>query len=284
MRRITVISIFFICFLKSGFANTVEVIYPNRDGMGEKAFGYQLLVIALKKSGEDYRVKIEKEPTNQDRALFNLERGTISVVDTGVGKEFESKFDAVYIPIDRGLTGWRIFLINKSKKDEFAKIKTVSELQNRVAGQGIGWSDIKIIENAGIKVVTSPKIESLVTMVEKGRFDFLPLGVNEAYGFLSEFGRKNRDVIVEENIILKYQFARLFYVKKGNKKLHDDIAKGLENAFQDGTFQKFINSHPFFKEGIEKAKLSSRVVIKIENPFLTEKFKGIDSKWWYKIN
>lgn len=283
MRRATVFLIF-IFILKSGFANKVEVIYPNRDGMGEKAFGYQLLVIALKKSGEDYLVKIETEPTNQDRALFNLEKGTISVVDTGVGKEFESKFDAIYIPIDRGLTGWRIFLINKNKKAEFAKIKTIRDLKSKIAGQGIGWSDIKIIENAGIKVVTAPKIESLVTMVEKGRFDFFPLGVNEAYGFLSEFGRKKSDVIVEENIILKYQFARLFYVKKGNKKLHDDIEKGLENAFKDGTFQSFINEHPFFKEGIEKANLKNRVKIKISNPFLTEKFKKIDSKWWYKIN
>lgn len=283
MRRATFFLIF-IFILKSGFANKVEVIYPNRDGMGEKAFGYQLLVIALKKSGEDYLVKIETEPTNQDRALFNLEKGTISVVDTGVGKEFESKFDAIYIPIDRGLTGWRIFLINKNKKAEFAKIKTIRDLKSKIAGQGIGWSDIKIIENAGIKVVTAPKIESLVTMVEKGRFDFLPLGVNEAYGFLSEFGRKKSDVIVEENIILKYQFARLFYVKKGNKKLHDDIEKGLENAFKDGTFQSFINEHPFFKEGIEKANLKNRIEIKISNPFLTEKFKKIDPKWWYKIN
>ena len=119
------IMFFFACEIAS--AESIEIIYPNRDGMGEKAFGYQLLQLIMPKTGKNYVVRLAKEPSNQDRALSELENGKYSVVDTGIGAVFEERFDAVYIPIDKGLTGWRIFIINAKQKNDFSNIKTIEE-------------------------------------------------------------------------------------------------------------------------------------------------------------
>lgn len=278
------IIILLILFLaKMIYAKDKEVIYPNRDGIGEHAFGYQLLKLILPKTGKNYMVKIVEESSNQDRALAELETGKYSVVDTGIGIDFEKRFDAVYIPIDMGLTGWRIFIINKKQQKDFAKIKTLEQLRKKKAGQGIGWTDADILRNAGIKVESSARIENLIKMVNAERFDFLPLGVNEAHGFLFEYKKKGDELMVEETIVLKYPFARLFYVKKGNSELKQDIKLGLEKAFKDGSFKKLVESNLFFKEGLSKSNLKNRIVIEIENPYMTEKFKHIDSKWWYRI-
>ncbi|HBD95333.1 MAG: hypothetical protein A2015_12730 [Spirochaetes bacterium GWF1_31_7] len=264
-------------------SSKMEVIYPNRDGIGEQAFGYQLLKLILPKIDKEYSVKLAPESSNQDRALALLENGTYSVVDTGIGPDFENRFDAIYIPIDMGLTGWRIFIINKNQKNDFEKIKTLEQLRNKKAGQGTGWTDGLIIEKSGITVLTAPNVENLVLMVSGDRFDFFPLGVNETHGFLKEYGRDLPNLMVEETLVLAYPFARLFYVKKGNVNLHKDIQLGLEKSYGDGSFKKFIEEHPFFQEGLRKSDLKNRTIIRIDNPFMTEKFKKIDSKWWYKI-
>jgi len=283
IRKLEVVLIVLLVFSGVIFADDLTVVYPNRDGLGEKAFGYQLLQLILPKTGKAYKLVLDKEATNQDRAFSELEKGVFSVVDSGIGPEFESKFDAVYIPIDRGLLGWRIFIINKKQQEDFSKIKTLEQLKTKIAGQGIGWTDGLIIEKSGIRVQTSAKIENLINMVDAGRFDFFPLGVNETHGFLAQFGKGKPNLVVEDTLVLAYPFARLFYVKKGNKVLHDDIKMGLEKAYSDGSFQKFIENHPFFKEGLTKANLKKRTIIRINNPFMTEKFKKIDPKWWYIV-
>lgn len=283
MKKITLFLLMIFCGINLMCAENLEVVYPNRDGMGEKAFGYQLLKLVLPKTGKKYVVSVAKEASNQDRALSELEVGRYSVVDTGIGPDFESRFDAVYIPIDMGLTGWRIFIINKKQKEDFAKIKKLEQLKTKTAGQGTGWTDGLIIEKSGIKVETSSKIENLIQMVNAGRFDFFPLGVNETHGFLAEFGKNTPDLVVEDTLVLAYPFARLFYVKKGDTALAADIALGLEKAYEDGSYRNFIENHPFFKEGLAKSNLKNRTVIRIDNPFMTEKFKKIDDKWWYKV-
>lgn len=264
-------------------SQSLEVIYPNRDGLGEKAYGFQLLKLILAKTGKNYSVKVAKQESNQDRALFELKHGRYSVVDTGIGPEMEKNFDTIYIPIDMGLTGWRIFIINESQKSDFKKIETLDQLKKKVAGQGIGWTDGLIIERAGIKVETSAKIENLINMVDSGRFDFFPLGVNETHGFLAQYGQGKANLIVEDTLVLVYPFGRFFYVKKGNETLKNDIILGLEKAYEDGSFKNFLENHPFYKEGLSKSNLSKRKVIRIPNPFVSKEFNNIDKKWWYKV-
>lgn len=282
MKKLSVFILVLILFSITAYANRT-VVYPNLYGLEEKAFAYDVLKLALSKSGKDYKVKLTENNLNTTRAIRELSAGRVTVFDGGPSKGIESEFDVIYIPIDMGLIGWRIFIINEDLQDDFHKIKTLDDLTHKKAGQGNGWPDISILENAGIKVDTNFKFEILFNMLEGKRIDFLPLGVNEAHGFLKQLGKNRTKLVIEDSVVLVYPFGRFFFIKKGDEELKNDIISGLEKSFSDGSFPKLVLNHPFFKEGLEKANLKNRTIIRIDNPFLPESFYKIDPKWWYKF-
>lgn len=262
-------------------ADVLQVIYPRIEERPQDDYGYQVLELALAKSGVAYSLRFTMQKMNQERARQELELGTVSVVDQGPSAEFESRFDAVYFPINRGLSGYRLFIINQDSAPAFQKIRTLADLQRMIAGQGPGWSDTAILEASGIRVV-SAEFESLFRMVDARRFDFFPLGVEEVYGFLERYRLLAPHSIVEESVALYYPFSRLFFVRKGNAELRDTILLGLKRAFSDGSFQRLLESNPQFKHALDRAMLKKRTLIKIDNPSLTERFREIPSEYFYR--
>ncbi len=261
--------------------NASLIKYPKIDGIGEASIGFQVLQLALKKAGSTDQLVISGDDVNQERAKTQLADGSIDVFDTGPSKELDSQFETIYRPMDRGILGWRLFIINKENAPKFANVKTINDLKAYKAGQGTGWGDIKTLEAAGISVMTATTIKDLVKMVEGKRFDFFPLGANEVYGLLEKFGAGSTTTEVEKSLTLVYPWARFFYVKKGNEKLKAEITKGLDIALADGSLQSLLNSHPMFKDAFTTANLSSRTVIKIESPNLPAGFSSIPKEWWF---
>ena len=275
------IMLFATSFLTPSFAD-LNVIYPAMDERPVENYGYKVLALALEKSGRKYHLSIFTRQMNAQRARKSIEDGTISVIDVGSNVEFEKRFSAVYFPIDRGLSGYRLFVINKKSAPDFAVIKNLSDLQKKVAGQGPGWADVKVLEDAGIKVETGEFV-SLFRMVDKGRFDFYPLGIEEIYNLLDKYKVNCPDSIIENTLALHYPFARLFFVKKENKELHDALFEGLEKAFADGSFQALMNNDASFKEEQLRANLKDRTIIEIDNPNLSTQFKKIPAKYFMKL-
>lgn len=259
----------------------LNVTYPSIEERSGENYGYRVLDLALSKSGKPYKLSISPQKMNQERARKTMEEGGVSIIDVGTGAEFEERFRAIYFPIDRGMSGYRLFIINKSLAPEFAAIKDLGGLKKMVAGQGPGWSDIKILEKAGIKVETGP-FESLFKMADSKRFDFLPLGVEEVYGLLDRYKNVAPNLIVEEHLVLHYPFSRLFFVKKDNKELHDAVLTGLEKAFADGSFQKLLETDESFKAALARANLKKRTLVEVDNPNLTPRFREIPAKYFYK--
>lgn len=276
-------SIFLVAALGMSMAVKAQTVvtYPNIDGLGTQAIGYKVLELILGKGGKPYKLQVAGPPVNQNRARAELEEGNISVLDTGIQSDLESRFDPIYLPMDRGVLGWRLFIVHKDSVDDFSKIKGIEDLRKKTAGQGQGWGDVAILEHAGLKVQTSPNIENLTQMVAGKRFDFLPLGANEVYGFLEKYGKGNANLVVDDKVVLVYPFGRFFYVKKGNKELRAAIESGMEAALADGSLQKLLVSHSMFKDAFFKANLKSRTVIRIDSPGMPEGFKTIDKKWWF---
>lgn len=261
---------------------TAEAVkYPNIDGLGDSAIGYQVLQLALKKSGSTGELKLVGNSVNQERAKIQLADGDIDVYDTGPSVELDAKFDPIYLPMDRGILGWRLFIINKDNASKFAAVKKLEDLKGLTAGQGLGWGDVKTLEAAGLAVLTAPNIVNLVKMVEGKRFDFFPLGANEVFGILEQFGKGSKELEVEKNLTLVYPWARFFYVKKGNAKLKDEIKKGMEAALQDGSLQTLLSNHAAFKDAFSRANLKGRTIIRIPSPGLPAEFANIPAKWWF---
>ncbi|WP_163833420.1 hypothetical protein [Spartinivicinus ruber] len=62
------------------------------------------------------------------------------------------------------------------------------------------------------------------------------------------------------------------------------IRVGLQKAIEDGSFNELFYSHPTTKKIFELANIANRLVIDLDNPFLTKKTKVIVnySKLWYR--
>jgi hypothetical protein len=284
MKRLLVHSLWIVLLLaQSAWAQRV-VLYPNLDGLGAQAIGFQVLELALKKSKTSMRANVANTPpVNGTRARLMLAAGEIQVVDIGFSPDVESNLEPLYLPIDRGVLGWRIFVIHKDNQANFSRIQTLKDLQAKSAGQGNNWSDVAILEHAGIKVRTAAVIADAMLLTDSKSVDFFPLGANEAHSFLEKYGSRSKDLVVENELVLVYPFGRFFYLKKGDTELKNALQSGMETALADGSLQKLLESHAMFKDAFTRARLKDRRVIRIELPKTTEGFRNIDKKWWLKL-
>ncbi|MBI3286385.1 MAG: hypothetical protein HYZ65_16270 [Burkholderiales bacterium] len=278
------ICVFLLYFALGAGAQELVLTYPNLNGNGRNNFGYRVLDLALKKHAQAYRIALSDFPVNDERARAMLDADEISVTDFGSGVDFERAYSAVYFPIDQGLLGYRLALIHSEKQAAFNRINNLHDLQAYVAGQGLGWSDNIILKNAGIPLRTAPALENLFPMLEYGRFDWLPLGLNEVYGYAQQYRSKAPHIVVDTHLILIYPFARLFYVKKGNTALRDIILDGLQKAFADGSFQELLRNEPSIKNVLDQAGLKQRVQIRVANPIASDEFKRMPASYFFKLD
>lgn len=274
------ISIFFF-FSSTAYAR--EIRYPNLSGMGNTSIGYAVLDLALSKVDKNHQLMIHQRESNPSRILYMLENKQIDVIDGGYFPAVAEKFDLIYLPIDLGISGWRVCITHKDTVDKLKQVKSIEDLKGFTFGQGVEWYDTLILKHAGFTVLTTPKLGNLINMLKAKRFDLLPLGANEVYKLMEFLGHKNdSDVVVDDSITIIYPFGRFFYVRKEERELKHMIQTGMEKALSDGSLFTLLKSHPFFRDVIERAKLKERVQIHIETPNQTEGFKSIDPKWWYQ--
>ncbi|WP_284616926.1 hypothetical protein [Aquabacterium humicola] len=263
-------------------AEPLDVVYPQVEERPPGDYGYALLELALIKSGVPYRLRMSDAPMNQERARTELAGGRVSVIDFGAAPEFEQRFKAVYFPIDRGLSGYRLPIIHRAQAPQFARIRSLDDLRQRVAGQGPGWADARVLEAAGIRVV-SAEFRQLFRMVDAQRFDFYPLGLEEAHGLLERHRSEAPNSIVEGTLALHYPFARLFFVNSADDRLHDALAAGLQKAFADGSFQSMLENNALVKASLARAAMARRTIIDIDNPLQTPAFRAIPREYFIRF-
>ena len=265
----------------TGLPAQLRVVYPDLTERTGVAYGYKILALALQKSGHPFTLTLSPEPISMDRAKVRLDTGEISVLDVGTSAEFEDRWDAVPFPIDRGLSGYRLFFIPRDRAAAFLRVRTLSDLRGFSAGQGRGWADTAILRGAGISVEEVSEFEALFRMVNGGRFDFFPLGVEEIQGFQNRFASDLTNAEIQPTLALHYPFGRLFFVRKGDKILRDTLTKGLVAAFADGSLQQAFLKDPEVSASLRFADLAHRTVIEIPNPTLSDWFRSIPSQYFW---
>ncbi|HJW12090.1 MAG TPA: hypothetical protein VJ598_09905 [Albitalea sp.] len=262
-------------------APVLDVVYPRVEERSTEDYGYAVLELALAKSGVPYKLRLSEGVMTPERARLEIEAGRVSVLDFGSSADYETRFRAVYFPIDRGLSGYRLAIIHRDSAADFARIRTLAGLRQKSAGQGPGWADATILADAGIRIETA-QFEQLFRMVNARRFDFYPLGVEEVYGHLERHRALAPEAIVERSLALHYPFARLFFVARANTELADALGSGLKRAFADGSFQRLLENHVSVKRSLAQAALSKRVIIELDNPLLTPAFKQMPAAYFYR--
>ncbi|CAE6773766.1 ABC transporter substrate-binding protein [Paraburkholderia domus] len=180
--------------------------------------------------------------------------------------ELDAAAIPVPIPIDRGLLGYRVALINQ---DEQAKLDTIHDLQGLrtlSVGQGQDWGDVPVYRLASVPLVTASRYDLLFPMLADHRFDIFPRGVVEITRELKAFQPRYPTMRIDSHLLIRYPYAQFFYVSKTEPLLAKRIRDGLEAMLKDGSFEALFREH--FGQGIADLHLERRVLIDLKNPLL----------------
>lgn len=260
-------------------AQPITLIYPKPADTVRWDYALKLVALALKHSGRDYVLQPTSNVITQARAMRELEAGHIDFIWAGTSAEYERRLRPIRIPVLRGLEGYRICITSRQRLPAFAAVNSLSALKQLTIGQGFGWSDTKILEAAGFTVDTAA-YDRLFEMVDKDRFDCFLRGIHEAPGEVAEQRARYPDLVVEPHVLVVYPFASFFFVNRNNATLAQDLQRGLERAYDDGSFIALFNSHPAVKNMLARAQLPARQRFDVANPLLTDETRAIARRYW----
>ncbi|MDQ2076864.1 ABC transporter substrate-binding protein [Marinimicrobium sp. ABcell2] len=264
-------------------ADTLVVRYPvltNDNGQQYNHDYYlELLTLALDKAGLDYRFETVILPEFREiRSELSLAKGIYDIHWLHTNRQRETRLRPIRIPLFKGMIGWRVFLINEKDQERFAGISSVEELKELRTVQGHDWPDTPILQRNGFSVIRSASWEGMFRMLSSGRVDYFPRSAMEVQNELVQFS--NQGLVLEQTLALHYPTAYYFFVARENDKLAEAVEKGLNIAIADGSFDTIFMAH--FGADIERTNLSSRTVLRLENPLLTEQTPLERAELWFE--
>ncbi len=237
-----------------------------------------------------YRMEPSVVFINEDRAMIELKKGrtVIDIAFRPTSIELENEIEPVRIPLNKGLIGYRIFLIHKDDVERFRDCKTLQDLQGFIVGQGKTWQDVPIYEKNNFQVETGGVnqdhgYEGLFEMLVFKRFDLFPRTIIEIWDEHEQRVGKLPDLAIEKYILLHYPFVR--YVWVGNspkgKLLHARLTKGFNKIIANGTFDKIF--YKYNQKTIERSNLKGRKLIEMPNPYLPKSVPLDRKELWYLV-
>ncbi|HEY9103956.1 transporter substrate-binding domain-containing protein [Chitinimonas sp.] len=239
-----------------------------------------VLDLAIRESGANYQPQPSKLVMVQSRALGEIRRNTglVDLIWTMTSIEREKELLPVRIPLDRGLIGWRLALLQQSRLAEFAKVNDLAGLRKYRAGQMHDWPDTQILRGNGLKVEATDQYEGLFRMLSAGRFDYFPRSLIEIKEEWLAHSQLN--LAVEPHLLIRYPAAFYFFVSKERPQLARDLERGLEKAVRDGKLQALFNEH--YGAVLKDLNVAGRTVIELRNPLLPPETPLKREELWYR--
>lgn len=267
----------------------MRYVYAGPESAQDRRHEYRLAILraALERTRDglgDYTLTAaEAPPMQQDRQVEELRRpgGGLTVVCRGVSPEMERDLIPVRIPIDRGLTGYRIFVIRRGDDARFESARTIDDLRRFAYGVEESWFEGEILEAAGFRVVTGSEFEGLFHMLLNRRFDAFPRPVTVA---LEEYGARRTQLpglAIERGVVLHYPMPLYFWFARTaeGERLAARVGEGLTKMVEDGTFERMFFAH--FGRRIADLDLKNRRLFRIHNPLLGQAVPLGDKRLWF---
>lgn len=279
-------AIFLLLLTSISSAATVDVITSRPETATDIRYEHANLVLKhlLKVTEKQFgpaEFKEAAEIMSRDRTLSELIKGEkIHIAAEAAKPEWVRDLTPIYIPINKGITGYRVFLISKDSQARLAKITTLEELKQLKTGSGTQWSTTKVLKDAGFKVIGTTKLEGLFWMLMGDRFEVFPRGINEAPSELASHQTLFPDMRIEENLAVYIPLPTFFFVSPKQPKLAERIKVGLEMMYADGSFDEIFYS--YHMKMIENAKLGNRKIFPLANLTLPKEVPLDEARYWFK--
>lgn len=271
----------FYLFLGLACAQTVFALDVRHNDTRQNNFYMDALQWVLDKSGQEYELISTEHPlTSQQRKFYLLENREIDVVYAGTSPELEGNYRAIYFPVMRGLSGVRLFIINKAYRHDYGAVSGLADLKKFIGIQGIGWSDTAVLESAGLPQ-ESRLYDDIFGLLDSGARYYFPRGVTEVFTELNAHSNTLANLQVEERLLLRYKTAIYFFIHPDNRVLHEALNRGFEKGYEDGSYQAFFYSHPLIEESLRMANTPNRAPIHIDNPHVTQATDSVPAAFWH---
>jgi ABC-type amino acid transport substrate-binding protein len=272
----------------AAFAGTLEVVRERAEAAGDTRYDHywQLLAQALAMTEPDFgafTLRESTQPMTERRALEELETGSdnITVLVHGNVADYEQRLLPIRFPLDKGLLGYRVFLIRAGMQSRLDLVAGLDDLRRYTIGQGREWGDVTILRQAGLNVVEGTSYEGLFDMLAAGRFELFSRSVVEVGEELAREKPAHPALTLERHLLLFYPLTRYFYVARSpaGEALARRISEGLERMLRDGSFERMFQ---VFKSRFEQQiGFRDRLLIRLTNPLQTPETPLNRSELWY---
>ena len=230
----------------------------------------------------DYVAMPHGDAMTFQRAVAEVQSGVglVNIVSRATNSDLEQRLLPVRIPLDKGLLGLRMFLVMPGTQEKLDKVKTLKELQEFTIGQSAAWTDVKILEKAGFRLVLSDGYLPLFGMLSIGRFQLFSRGSIE----IGAEWRANRDaypgMMIERKFLLYYPMPRYFFVPRTpeGERMAERIEDGLQRLRRSGEFERRYQA--WKKLVLKDVSLSGRIVFRLPNTELSKETPLADRYWW----
>ncbi|EPJ55387.1 MAG: hypothetical protein OFPI_04070 [Osedax symbiont Rs2] len=256
---------------------------PQSEFDASHSYFIGLLELVLEKTAIDYGPAevVFSMQMEQGRAFLELERNAaLDVYWAGTSISREQRLKAIRIPLVKGMLGFRQFVIHRDRRQDFAQIKNLSDLQKMVACQGAHWPDSDVLEGAGLKVMRNPIYENMFKQVAAGRCDYFPRGVHEGKAEVAARAQAYPSLIWYQDLTLYYPFPMYFFVSASNPILQQRITLGLEAAVADGSFERYMQQDSTTAHLFPLQKWLKIKTIVIKNQQLSADTPIRDLRYW----
>lgn len=246
-------------------AEEVRVLYTEGfDSVGGYCMG--MLKLALEHVDHPYEITVDPGRRTDARAVEEVRSGHLDLIWAGSSTATEKLLLPVRIPLYKGLFGYRIFLIRKGDQPKFDKIRNLEDLKQITMAQGASWPDADILERNGLQVEKILKYSSLFHMLDGGRYDALPRGLQEPFREIQSFPELR--LTVEKNLMLVYRMPFYLFVSRDKPELAANLELGLNRAIADGSFDAYFFNDPTIKDALARVNIKDRIVLELDNPTL----------------
>lgn len=235
----------------------------------------ELLIEVLERTVPQFGPYIFTQGTThmeRGRLLWALKQGRLAnVTSVPADSMYLHRALAVDIPIDMGMQNWRIALVDQRRAGLVAGAAMEGRLPALVAGVGTGWVTERVFTSNGYRYVSGGNYDGLFDMLQAGRFDYFPRGVQEIFQEFDVRREKFRNLAVDESFLMHVNLPTLFFVSPAEPRLHQRIQAGMEAMLKDGSLERFVLKH--FRIALLRAKLCRRNRIDLVNKDLLSTFR-----------
>jgi hypothetical protein len=252
------------------------LIHPAAESSADSRYQYDWAVLkaAMDETVDTFgSYKIQEADEHgmvQKRVDYEMQipSGAINVFVRATSIDLEKLFLPIRIPVDRGILGYRVFLVRTADLPRFASVRNLYDLHQFRFGQGRDWIDVQILSAAGFTVVEGTNYDTMFSMLTHERFDVFSRSIDEAFSEYGKQAESHPTMSIEPGLVLHYPLPRYFFVRRDaqGKQLAKRIENGMKKMVRDGSLVKLFFKYK--RDQIIQARFDKRVIFNIPNPLL----------------